>query len=84
MGTSQGGSADLFCLVALRGFKLEAVLVLLGVRNCDSETSLVGVPLDGAARDAGELRPLDLGVPRPCAFGRPAKDVAGRTLSRRV
>lgn len=51
---------------------------LLGVRNLDKETSLVGVPLDGNGRAEEEASALDLGVPAPLGLD------TGMTLSRCV
>lgn len=63
---------------------LDRVPALLGVRNCDSEASFVGVLLEGSAREAGEPSPLDLDVSRPLALGRPTNEVVGKILSRWV
>lgn len=84
VGRIQSGNKELFFFVALCGLKLDRVPTLLDVRNCDSETSLVGVLLEGSAREAGEPSPFDLGVPKPLALGRPTNEVVGKILSRWV
>lgn len=84
MGRIQGGSAGSLCLAALCGFNLEGVSVFAEVRNCAREVSLVGRPREGVPREAGELRPFDMDALRPLVLGRPAKEVAGSSLSRRV
>lgn len=85
VGRIHGGRILFLILAALcEMLSFEGVPALLGVRNWERETSLVGVPLDGKRREAGDLSVLDLGVPRPVALGRPARDVSGRILSRYV
>lgn len=84
VGRIQGGNTDSLCFAALCGFNLEGVPAFPDVRNCAREVSLVGVTLAGVARDAGELSAFDADALRPLALGRPAKEVAGSSLSRSV
>lgn len=80
VGRIQDGRAECLCFAALWGLNLEDVAVFPGARNWASERSLVGVPLEGVAREAGELRAVFvLNVP----LGRPANDFFGNSLSRR-
>lgn len=84
VGRSHGGNEGSSFLVILWELNLVVVPAFAGVRNAARDKSLVGVPLDGMGREAGELSPFDVGVPRPFVFPRPDSDVAGRILSRWV
>lgn len=84
VGRSHGGKEGSSFLAALCELNLVVVPAFAGVRKAARDKSLVGVPLDGTGRDAGELSPLVVGVPRPFVFPRPDSEVAGRILSRWV
>lgn len=84
VGRSQGGTESPGSLAALVELEFAVVPAFSGVRNAARDKSLLGVPLDGIGRDAGELSPFDLGVPGPFALPRPDNELAGRILSRCV
>lgn len=84
VGRIQGGNERSSLSVVFCDLSFVDVPAFPGVRNAARDDSLLGVPLDGTGRDAGELSPLDLGVPRPFALPRPDSEVAGRILSRCV
>lgn len=84
VGRSQGGNEGSSFFAVFCELNFVGVPAFPGVRNAARDNSLLGVPLDGTGRDAGELSPFDLGVPRPFALPRPDSEVAGRILSRCV